>query len=313
MWLRLLVPLYRAGNHLDRWHQGKRQPDDLQDAMIIVVGNLTVGGSGKTPLVVRLCGLLQQAGLRPGVVSRGYGRRERRMRLVSPASDAADVGDEPLLIARQTGVPVMVSPNRCQAARKLLETGVNVIVSDDGLQHYRLPRKIEICVVDGSRGFGNERSLPAGPLREPLDRLHSVDYIVVNGEPVELPQGLSATQMSIHGSLLTALEGGQAWRLAQFAGCSVNAVAGIGNPDRFFTLLRQARIKVIEYPFPDHHAFQASDFEGMDPNLPVLMTGKDAVKCASLGLNNAWALSVEAVLPPDWEHALLRRVIEESQ
>lgn len=313
LWLRLLVPLYRAGNRIDRWYQAKRRPDDLDNAMIIVVGNLTAGGSGKTPLVVRLCSLLQQAGLRPGVVSRGYGRRDRRLRLVSPASDAADVGDEPLLIARQTGAPVMVSPNRCEAARKLLKTGVNVILSDDGLQHYRLPRKIEICVIDGSRGFGNGLSLPAGPMREPIDRLRSVDFIVVNGGPVDLPTGIAAIPMSIQGSLLTALDGGQAWRLAQFAGCTVNAVAGIGNPDRFFTLLRQARIRVNEFPFPDHHDFQKTDFEGMDENLPILMTGKDAVKCASLGLKNAWSLAVEAVLPPDWEHALVRHVIEESQ
>ena len=310
--LRALAPLYRSVHALNRWLGIRRRPRDLEQAYIIVVGNLTAGGSGKTPLVVRLCRLLTQAGFNPGVVSRGYGRDGRDLRLVGQGSDPRQVGDEPLLIARRAGVPVVVAAERCEAVRRLLERGVDVIVADDGLQHYRLPRDLEICVVDGSRVFGNGRLLPAGPLREPVERLESVDYVVVNGDPGVLPQAGEAVGMHMQGGVLRSLDNGQSWRLSQFAGCRVNAVAGIGNPERFFELLRQARIKVNPWPFPDHHAYAPADFEPMDPELPMLMTEKDAVKCRALGLNNAWCLEVEAVLPADWEAALLRRVIEDN-
>ena len=307
-WLRALVPAYRIGQRLDKWWQLRRRPRDLGNACVVVVGNITVGGSGKTPLVIRLCRILHDAGLAPGVISRGYGGRERGLRLVSPASDPGVVGDEPLLIAQRSGVPVIVAPDRCAAARALLKKGIRVIVSDDGLQHYRLPRKLEICVVDGSRGLGNGRLLPAGPLREPVKRLHGIDHIVINGDTDPLPPGLAVTHMALVGGLLRSLDDGQNWRLSQFGGCRVNAVAGIGNPGRFFDLLRHARIKVIEHAFPDHHLFQRSDFENMPRDLPILMTEKDAVKCRHLGLENAWFLSVEAVLPTDWEAAFLRQV-----
>jgi tetraacyldisaccharide 4'-kinase len=311
LWLRGLVPVYRTGQRIDRWWKSRERPDDLGGACIVIVGNITVGGSGKTPLVVRLCRLLRQAGLAPGVVSRGYGGKEGSLRLVSPASDPAEVGDEPVLIARQAKVPVFVSADRCAAARALLKRQVNVIVSDDGLQHYRLPRNVEICVIDGTRGLGNGRLLPAGPLREPPERLRSVDYVVINGEGAPLPPGIEASHMTLTGGQVRSLDDGQTWRLAQFGGCQVNAVAGIGNPARFFDLLRHARIKVIEHPFPDHYRFRRSDFDSMDDELPILMTEKDAVKCRSLGLKNAWYLPVEAHLPPDWEHAFLQRVVRE--
>lgn len=313
LWMKGLVPAYRAGQNLHRRWQLWRQPSDLAEACIIVVGNLSVGGSGKTPLVVRLSRLLRDAGLQPGVISRGYGRSETRLRLVSPASDPRLVGDEPLLIAQQAGVPVIVSPDRCAAARALLKKGIRVVISDDGLQHYRLPRKIEICVIDGSRGFGNGRLLPAGPLREPPQRLNSVDHVVINGELREPLQwletgGHEVAQMNLAPGLLRPLDGRHRWRLSQFGGCRVNAVAGVGNPDRFFDMLRSARIKVVEYVFPDHHAYRREDFEPMDSDLPILMTEKDAVKCRALGLENAWFLSVEAVLPSEWEAGLLREV-----
>ncbi len=307
-WLRVLAPLYLVVQRLDRWWQTRRRPDDLGPAFIIVVGNITAGGSGKTPLVIRLCQLLRQAGYRPGVISRGYGRKKGGLRLASPASDPGVVGDEPLLIAQRAAVPVIVSSNRCAAVRKLLKKEVNVVVSDDGLKHYRLPRHIEICVIDGSRGFGNGRLIPAGPLREPLERLDSFDYLVANGETDAVPAGLETVPMSLAAGLLSSMDSGQNWRLAQFMGCKVNAVAGIANPGRFFTLLEQAGIKVIEHMFPDHHAFSAADFDAMDKSLPVLMTEKDAVKCRSLGLKNAWYLSVDALLPSEWERELLQRV-----
>ena len=309
-WLRALVPVYKAGNQLDKWWKLRRQPDDLGSVYIIVVGNITVGGSGKTPLVIRLCNLLRQAGFKPGVISRGYGRKERDLRLASPASDPDVVGDEPLLIAQRAGVPVIVSPDRCEAARTLLKKQINVIISDDGLQHYRLPRNLEICVIDGTRGFGNGLQIPAGPLRESVERLAAFDDIIVNGETDVLPDGMPMTPMVLVAGLLRSMDSGQSWRLAQFAGCKANAVAGIGNPGRFFDLLRHARIKVIEHVFPDHHVFSANDFANMDASLPILMTEKDAVKCKSLGLKNAWCLSVDAVLPSEWERDLVRRVIE---
>ena len=180
-WLRALVPVYKAGNQLDKWWKLRQRPDDLGYVFIIVVGNITVGGSGKTPLVIRLCNLLRQAGFKPGVISRCYGRKERDLRLASPASDPSVVGDEPLLIAQRAGVPVIVSPDRCEAARTLLKKQVNVIISDDGLQHYRLPRNLEICVIDGTRGFGNGLQIPAGPLRESVARLAAFYDIIVNG------------------------------------------------------------------------------------------------------------------------------------
>jgi tetraacyldisaccharide 4'-kinase len=311
-WLRILTPLYRAGNLLDRWHGLRHRPSDLESTFIIVVGNITVGGSGKTPVVIRLCQLLRQAGLKPGVISRGYGRQDSRLRLVTPDSSPEVVGDEPLLIAQRAGVPVIVSKGRCAAARTLLRHNINVIISDDGLQHYRLPRTLGICVVDGSRGFGNGRLLPSGPLREPLERLDSVDTIIVNGDSDDLPENLPLVHMQLEAGLLRSMNDGQSWRLAQFAGCKANAVAGIGNPTRYFDLLRNARIKVIEHVFPDHHVFVRADFEQMDPSLPILMTEKDEVKCKSLDLKNAWVLSVNAVLPSEWEHDLVNRVLQET-
>jgi tetraacyldisaccharide 4'-kinase len=308
--LRMLEPVYAAAQRLDRCWKLRKQNKELDGAVIIVVGNITVGGSGKTPLVIRLCQVLRAAGFRPGVISRGYGRKSRILHRVSPTSDPADVGDEPLLISRQADVPVIVASDRCAAARALIDKGVDVVVSDDGLQHYRLPRNIEICVVDGSRGFGNGRLLPAGPLREPLQRLETVDHIVINGVSEELLTERHPVPMSLAAGLLRSLDGGQSWRLAQFSGCRVNAVAGIGNPGRFFGLLRQARIKVNEYPFPDHHDYTAGDFHGMSRDLPILMTEKDAVKCRPLGLENAWSLAVDAVLPAEWEARIVEQVAE---
>lgn len=308
--LRLLEPVYGAAQRLDRCWKLRNQKRDFDEAVIIVVGNITAGGSGKTPLVIRLCQVLRAAGFIPGVISRGYGRKSRTLHTVTPASDPADVGDEPLLISRQADVPVIVAADRSAAARALIEKGVDVIVSDDGLQHYRLPRDIEICVVDGSRGFGNGRLLPAGPLREPLRRLETVDHIVINGESDELLADRHPVPMTLAAGLLRSLDGGQSWRLSQFSGCQVNAIAGIGNPGRFFKLLRQARIKVNEYPFPDHHDYTAEDFLGMNADLPILMTEKDAVKCRSLGLDNAWCLAVDAVLPAEWEARIVEQVAE---
>ncbi len=309
LWLKGLVPLYRLASRIDKWWKAKKECTDLAGTCIVVVGNITVGGSGKTPLVIRLCRIFSEAGLAPGVISRGYGRKERGLRLVSPASSPNVVGDEPLLIAHRTGVPVIVAANRCDAARALLKQRVNVIISDDGLQHHRLPRSVEICVIDGSRGLGNGRLIPAGPLREPPERLLSVDHVIINGELNDMPADVDAQIMSLAPGHLKSLNDEEAWRLSQFSGCTVNAVAGIGNPDRFFSLLQHTGIKVIEHAFPDHHVYAEEDFATMDKNFPIMMTEKDAVKCTGLGLKNAWFLTVDAHLPHEWEESLLQQVI----
>ena len=310
-WLNGLVPLYQLAIRIDKQWKSRNKCTDLAGTCIVVVGNITAGGSGKTPLVIRLCRIFTEAGLTPGVISRGYGRKERGLRLVSPASHPDVVGDEPLLIARRTGVPVIVAANRCDAARSLLKKKINVIISDDGLQHHRLPRSVEICVIDGNRGFGNGRLMPAGPLREPPRSLSSFDHVIINGESDCVPADIDAQYMSLAPGLLKSLAGGEAWRLSQFTGCTVNAVAGIGNPDRFFSLLQNSGIKVIEHAFPDHHAYSEEDFAAMDKDLPIMMTEKDAVKCTGLGLENAWFLTVDALLPQQWEAALVQQVLEE--
>lgn len=314
--LRVLVPLYRALHAFERSRQSRDRARDLEDKCIIVVGNLTAGGSGKTPLVIRLCELLGAAGLKPGVASRGYGRNDKQQRLVTGSSNPDLVGDEPLLIARRTGVPVMVGPRRENVARALFERGVDVVISDDGLQHYRMPRAIEICVIDGQRGFGNGHLLPAGPLREDPSRLATVDRVVINGGEAGLLPGTAALvgieyePMELHPRKLHSLGGGMDWRLAQFSGCKVSAVAGIANPARFFSLLRHSGIEPVERPFPDHHVFTADDFAGLPEELPIIMTEKDAVKCRDLELSNAWYLSVDAQLSPEWEHSLVRDIVK---
>jgi tetraacyldisaccharide 4'-kinase len=311
-WLKPLAAVYRAGQAADRARQLRQQPEDLRNASIVVVGNLTAGGAGKTPLVIRICELLGGAGLKAGVISRGYGRKGAGLLRVGPDSRPEDAGDEPVLIARRTGAPVIVDADRCKAARALLADGVDVVVSDDGLQHYRLPRSVEVCVLDGARGLGNGRLLPAGPLREPAQRLQSVDFVIVNGGEIDRFSIPGAVSMSLVPGRLRSLCGTQSWRLSEFAGCRVNAVAGIGNPERFFDTLRSARITVNEYAFPDHHEFTPADFESLEPELPVLMTEKDAVKASAFSLENAWYLEVDAALPREWETAFLARMMQEK-
>lgn len=314
-YLRALVPLYRLLYSFDQARHEKRRATDLEDKCIVVVGNLTAGGTGKTPLMIRLCELFRAAGLKPGVITRGYGRTGSRQCLVEPGSDPDLVGDEPLLIARRSGVPVMVGRDRSECARALFARGVDLVLSDDGLQHRRLPRAVEICVVDGSRGFGNGHLLPAGPLREDASRIGALDRVVINGgEAGQIPgedllQGIDWARMDIHASKVYSVGDDQSWRLAQFSGCRVSAVAGIANPGRFFNLLRQARIEVTEYVFPDHHQFRQQDFENLPADLPVIMTEKDAVKCMGLDLANAWFVSIDAHLPSDWEAELVREVV----
>jgi tetraacyldisaccharide 4'-kinase len=258
---------------------------------VVVVGNITVGGSGKTPLVIWLVECLRAAGFNPGVVSRGYGGDAARWpQWVTPDSDPRAVGDEPVLIARRTGCPVAVAPSRVEAAKFLLQRAVcDVVICDDGLQHYALARDIEIAVVDGARRFGNGWLLPAGPLREAPARLRTVDFIVANGGSYQ-----GAFDMALRVSAVRRIADPDVRReLDDFRGQPVHAVAGIGNPGRFFAQLRAAGVRTVEHPFPDHHVFRADDLEFGDA-YPVLMTEKDAVKCRTLTGGEFWYVTVDA-------------------
>jgi tetraacyldisaccharide 4'-kinase len=275
---------------------------------VIVVGNLTAGGSGKTPLVLRIVEILREHGWRPGIVSRGYGGSAAEPREASIASDPAEVGDEPILLARRSGCPVWVAPERVAACRALRaqHPECNVIVTDDGLQHYALRRDVEICVVD-ARGFGNGMLQPAGPLREPASRLRSVDAVVTHGA-----KGVDGYAMRLEGERLVSLTDARELRAAKsFAGQRVHAVAGIGDPKRFFLHLARFGLKVLPHPFPDHHPFRAGDFAFGDSD-PVVMTEKDAVKCKRIARDQAqaqfWVLPVSASLDPAFERWLLEKL-----
>lgn len=269
---------------------------------VIVVGNITVGGSGKTPLVIRLAEFLKQAGYRPGIVSRGYGGKSAHWpQPVLAESDTAMVGDEPVLIARRTGCPMRVGPDRVAAVQSLIaDEQVDLIISDDGMQHYRLGRDIEIAVIDGQRRFGNGLCLPAGPLREPVGRLRSVDMIVCNGEGVQ--PGEYRMELELQQAVSLADEK-TVW-LSSFAGKKLHAIAGIGHPLRFFDALRRCGIDIIEHPFPDHYPFRQSDIDFGDEK-PVLMTEKDGVKCIKLATGREWQVPVETRLPDAFGERLL--------
>ena len=310
--LRALVPLYRCGFLLDR-RLKKLKASGLEGKPILVVGNLTVGGSGKTPLVIRLCRVFQDAGLKVGVASRGYGRQSQGLQRVTKDTDPAISGDEPLLVAQRTGMPVVVASDRCAAVQTLFDQGVDLVIADDGLQHHRLPRSMEICVVNGSREFGNGWQLPAGPLREPLQRLQEVDFVVMNGESDASKVLPRAVNMQLQPGMLHSLDQNLSWRLSQFAGCRASAVAGIAHPERFFHSLEQAGLILERYALPDHHAFSQSDFANMNPDYPIIMTEKDAVKCRGLSIPKAWYLAVDAHLPGEFEYSVLTGMIEAAR
>jgi tetraacyldisaccharide 4'-kinase len=281
---------------------------------VVVVGNLTVGGTGKTPLTAWLARELSTQGLRVGIVARGYGSRHGGSpRRVDAASQWREVGDEPLILARASGCPVMVGNDRVAAARALAGS-VDVIVADDGLQHLRLARNCQIVVIDGARGFGNGRLLPAGPLREPLTRLGQADAVVVNGRAEHAtlsaaPATRAALAMTLVPREVVRLDGrAPPCPLAAFRGQRVHAVAGIGNPARFFAELRAHGLEVIAHPFPDHHPLRAAELAFAD-GLPVLMTEKDAVKCPPLGDPRLWSVPVTVQLPADDARELLARVL----
>ncbi|MBI5462505.1 MAG: tetraacyldisaccharide 4'-kinase [Gammaproteobacteria bacterium] len=255
---------------------------------VIVVGNLTVGGTGKTPLVIWLTRFLQAQGYRPGLVARGYGGQATHWpQAVTAESDPTLVGDEPVLLARVTGCPMVVAPDRVAAARALLaDNACDVLISDDGLQHYALGRDIEIAVVDGERRFGNGHCLPAGPLREPARRLEEVDLIVANGAA-----GAGEFSMQVKTGEAVNLVSGERRPLEQFRRQPVHAIAGIGHPARFFAALHAAGLNVETHAFPDHHAYRPEDLAFGDGTL--LMTEKDAIKCRGFAQANFWAVGTD--------------------
>lgn len=269
---------------------------------VVVIGNLTAGGTGKTPLTIALAAALCERGWHPGVVSRGHGGSERGPLLLGDAPDPRAVGDEPCLI-RASGVPVAIGRDRPAAAALLVAAGCDVVIADDGLQHYRLARDLEICVIDGVRRFGNGHLLPAGPLREPLHRLARVDLRVCNDGKPEAGEHA----MRLVGDEVVALADECRRPLITFTGQRVHAVAAIGNPARFFAALRDAGIDVVEHAFADHHAFVAGDLAFGDA-APVLMTDKDAVKCAGFVQPDWWRVPVRAVLTPTFFDAVGARL-----
>lgn len=266
----------------------------------LVIGNLSVGGSGKTPLVLAIAAHLRQQGWRPALISRGYrSRMPRYPHLLQPDDQAAQVGDEPRLLAQKSGVPVVIGPNR-HADIALVADQANIALLDDGFQHLSLLPDLAILVVDGERGFGNGLCLPAGPLREPVSALQRADAVVINGKGAHSWAGGEGKAppcfyMSLRATRLYSLDQQQR-PIDWLSGQRLHAVAGIGNPARFFQQLRDLGADPIAHPFPDHHAFSAPDFATMHTH-PIVMTEKDAVKCQHFALHNAWALAVEAQLP----------------
>jgi tetraacyldisaccharide 4'-kinase len=270
---------------------------------VVVVGNLTVGGTGKTPLVLALATALGRSGLRPGILSRGYGGRSVSPRAVTAGGEAERVGDEPLLLAERSGCPVWVGADRVAAARALCAAhpDCNLILCDDGLQHYRLQRDFEIAVED-ERGLGNGLLLPAGPLREPADR--RVDAKVTNGrrpEPGVFAMQLVATGMYRVGDASAPLA------LSELSGKRLHAVAGIGNPGRFFATLSGMGLVFSAHPFPDHHAYLPVDLQFADCDF-VLMTEKDAVKCRRFARRDLVAVRVDAEVDPALTELILERI-----
>ncbi len=276
-------------------------PSQRLDIPVIVVGNIVIGGTGKTPLVIWLAAYLQEKGYQPGIVSRGYKSKIKKWpQQVRKDSNPGLVGDEPVLLARRTNCPIAIAPNRYIAAKALIEhEQVSIIICDDGLQHYALERDIEIAVIDGIRRHGNGRYLPVGPLRESVGRLKNVDMIVCNGGAVRgefkmeyIPQQLRAV-----------LDENRYCDISQFRNQSVHVIAGIGNPAKFFSFLRGKDIRVIEHKFPDHHQFTVKDI-CFDDDFSIVMTEKDAVKCAEFATEKHWFLPINVMMTNAFEHRL---------
>jgi tetraacyldisaccharide 4'-kinase len=283
------------------------------DVPVVVVGNITAGGTGKTPTVLWLVGQLRARGFTPGIVSRGYGGSKANTSMrVEADTDASVAGDEPVLLARRGRCPVVVDPDRARAATMLVDDGADVVIADDGLQHYRLARDYEICVIDGARGLGNRRLLPAGPLREGVHRLDDVEQVLVNGilqrsEQEQTTAEQNAISFDLVATEACRLNGSLARPIGRFAGTTVHAVAAIGNPRRFFDLLRMHGIQIIEHEFPDHAELSDGDLEFGD-DFEVFMTEKDAVKLGRGVRDKFWYVPVELIMDPVEAAPLLEQI-----
>jgi len=284
---------------------------------VVVVGNITVGGTGKTPLAIWLVTQLKDKGFKPGIISRGYRGKVGSIPLEASADSNPDiVGDEAVLMAKRGGCPVVVHPDRVAAARAIIELGVDVIVADDGLQHFSLARDFEIVVIDGTRGFGNGKLLPAGPLREPASRLNTVDEVLVQHYSDDYARFLRRAsdwqplKFDLQATSISTLNDSTVMQIEKFAGRKVHAVAGIGNPERFFRLLELHGIEVIRHPLPDHAEIMLSDLT-FDDDLAVVMTEKDAVKCRSLlDTDNYWYVPVDIHFRESAGEALLETLLQ---
>ncbi|MDN6318422.1 MAG: tetraacyldisaccharide 4'-kinase [Marinobacter sp.] len=321
--LLLLTPLswlYRAVAESRRRKATEAHAQKLS-VPVVVVGNITAGGTGKSPLTAALVDTMQSAGWRPVVLSRGYGGNSSEYPLLVTEDTLSSLaGDEPVMLAQATGVPVVVDPDRLRGAAYALDNALgDVLISDDGLQHYRLPRDIELSVFDGSRGIGNGALIPVGPLREPVDRLNTVDFVIVNGAaaaedngrvPAKALSGIEHPHiyaMDLRPTRLVNLKTGETRSPESLHGQKIRSIAGIGNPTRFFDTLKALGAKQIAVPFPDHHRFRPEDL-GTESGHLLVMTAKDAVKCRSFAPDNAWVLYVEAKMPEAFSKAVLEKL-----
>ncbi len=318
LWLQPLAALYGALMAGRRWlYASGLMPTYAVGRPVVIVGNLTVGGTGKTPLVAWLAEKLCERKLSVGILSRGYGSSGSEPRAVELNSDWREVGDEPLLLRQRTNCHTTVARDRLLGARALVARRVDVIIADDGLQHLRLARDCEIVVIDGARGFGNGRLLPAGPLRDPISQLARADLIVLNGAPTHPSLAQVAPILEARSVQMTLVPGNvipmdgrrTALTLEDFRGQRVHAVAGIGNPARFFEELRSRGLEVVEHAFGDHHPFVAADLEFGDA-APVLMTEKDAVKCRAFANARLWYVPVTARFSDLHAARIVERVID---
>ena len=301
----LLWPLEALFRLLAKLNKNKQLSKQISHPVpIIIVGNISIGGTGKTPMVIYLAKLLTSAGYSPGIITRGYGGQSTVWpAVVLPDADPVLYGDEPVLMAQRAGVPVIAGPERNDSVDLMLRSySVDIIISDDGLQHYRLKRDIEIVLIDAARGLGNQHCLPAGPLREPVSRLEQCDFVVMHEAEPQSP-----LSMQLAAGELYNLKTGALQPLSAYQGMTVHAVTGIGNPPRFFKMLRGAGLTVIEHAFPDHHGFSMGDILFAD-EFPVLMTEKDAVKCQAFATSVHWVVPVTATVSPVLAEQLLARL-----
>lgn len=316
--LKILSPLERLFKTMaEKRRVSHTQQSVKVSAPVIVVGNISVGGTGKTPVLVALVKLLQKSGYKPGVVSRGYGRKSQKpCLLVTSHVVAQECGDEPALIFQQTGCSVVVDEDRVKAAEFLLNTqACDIILTDDGLQHYRLQRDLEIAVVDGGRLFGNEHLLPVGPLREPVSRLNSVNWVLVN-----IPANIDDTktldieaeqhQVYIQPVSISNVKSGRRLPIGHLREMEdLHAIVGLGNPEKFFATLDALSLTYTKHVFPDHHDYTEEEFEQFAAK-NVIMTDKDAVKCDGFASETMYSLNVELALPHEFSESFLKKVSE---